>query len=147
MVSFHSTYQIEFLSCVYYNPINKHDRIQYLTSILLSLNTFENYSVNPSSPGAVAGITGAGGPSGAVLFGLGFRQLPRQTAFRLMAGAVIWSSFLSLLIKVRNYRGLLFGRDEVESAVKPATLTVPMEPAATTTKDVAEKEIEMEDTA
>ncbi|KAL7532013.1 hypothetical protein ACHAXR_004373 [Thalassiosira sp. AJA248-18] len=69
--------------------------------------------VNRVSPGAVAGIVGAGGPTGAVSFGLIFRQLPEdpEKAFRIMAGVVLASGFLCLLFNIKGHRGLLFGKD------------------------------------
>eukprot|EP00581_Thalassiosira_minuscula_P016633 CAMPEP_0183725158 /NCGR_PEP_ID=MMETSP0737-20130205/19659_1 /TAXON_ID=385413 /ORGANISM="Thalassiosira miniscula, Strain CCMP1093" /LENGTH=493 /DNA_ID=CAMNT_0025956005 /DNA_START=89 /DNA_END=1570 /DNA_ORIENTATION=- len=69
--------------------------------------------VNRASPGAVAGIVGAGGPTGAVCFGLVFRQLPDapQTAFRIMAGVVLVSGVMCLLFNIKGHRGLLFGKD------------------------------------
>ena len=68
--------------------------------------------VNPSAQGAVAGIVGAGGPSGAVLFGLGFRQLSTKNALYLMASVVVFSGFLSFAIIIKGYRGLIFGTEE-----------------------------------
>lgn len=70
--------------------------------------------VNPSATGAVAGIVGAGGPTGAVLFGLGFRQLPNpQHAYYLMAGCVIFSGFVSILINVKLYGGICNGKRDI----------------------------------
>lgn len=68
--------------------------------------------VNPSAPGAVAGIVGAGGPTGAVLFGLGFRQLsnPRDAYF-LMASLVVFSGFTCILFNIKGHRCALFGED------------------------------------
>mmetsp|Transcript_30963 Transcript_30963/g.64887 ORF Transcript_30963/g.64887 Transcript_30963/m.64887 type:complete len:236 (+) Transcript_30963:38-745(+) len=40
--------------------------------------------VNPPVTGSIAGIVGAGGNTGAVCFGLGFRQLETKAAFLLM---------------------------------------------------------------
>eukprot|EP00580_Thalassiosira_gravida_P011730 CAMPEP_0201626384 /NCGR_PEP_ID=MMETSP0493-20130528/1796_1 /ASSEMBLY_ACC=CAM_ASM_000838 /TAXON_ID=420259 /ORGANISM="Thalassiosira gravida, Strain GMp14c1" /LENGTH=472 /DNA_ID=CAMNT_0048096477 /DNA_START=1537 /DNA_END=2955 /DNA_ORIENTATION=- len=70
--------------------------------------------VNRVSPGAVAGIVGAGGPTGAVCFGLVFRQLPEdpEMAFRIMAGVVLASGVMCLFINIKGHRGLLFGKDE-----------------------------------
>jgi len=69
--------------------------------------------VNRASPGAVAGIVGAGGPTGAVCFGLIFRQLPEdpEMAFRIMAGVVLASGVMCLFINIKGHRGLLFGKD------------------------------------
>jgi NNP family nitrate/nitrite transporter-like MFS transporter len=64
--------------------------------------------VNRSAPGAVAGIVGAGGSTGGVLFGLGFRQLPNtRDAYFLMASVVVFSGLLSVFINIKGYRGLL----------------------------------------
>lgn len=70
--------------------------------------------VNSQAPGAVAGIVGAGGPTGAVSFGLIFRQMPsdQKGAFRIMAGVVLGSGVLSALINIKGHRGLLFGQDK-----------------------------------
>lgn len=69
--------------------------------------------VNRVAPGAVAGIVGAGGPTGAVSFGLVFRQLPDdpEKAFRIMGGVVLASGIMSVLINIKGHRGLLFGKD------------------------------------
>ena len=76
--------------------------------------------VNARATGSVAGIVGAGGPTGAVSFGLVFRQLAPRRAFSVMAGIVLISGFLSALITIKNYRGLLFGAD-----TEADTITVP----------------------
>jgi len=67
--------------------------------------------VNAKATGSVAGIVGAGGPTGAVSFGLIFRQLAPRTAFSVMAGIVLASGVLSVLITIKNHRGILFGAD------------------------------------
>ena len=64
--------------------------------------------VNPVAPGAVAGIVGAGGPSGAIAFGMGFLFLTStQHAYFLMGGLVILSSFSCFLINIKGHGGLL----------------------------------------
>jgi len=73
--------------------------------------------VNISSPGAVAGIVGAGGPTGAVLFGLGFRQFADvKHAYFFMAGIVVASGISCLFITIKGHRGLLFGKDLPQSS-------------------------------
>lgn len=67
--------------------------------------------VNPPATGSIAGIVGAGGNTGAVCFGLGFRGLKTKTAFYLMGLTVIGSSFLSLFIFIKGHRGLVCGED------------------------------------
>merc|ERR1712039_384452 len=54
--------------------------------------------VNPPATGSIAGIVGAGGNSGAVAFGMCFRQLDYKAAFNLMGGCIVASSFLSFTI-------------------------------------------------
>jgi len=79
--------------------------------------------VNPVAPGAVSGIVGAGGPSGAVAFGFGFLFLttPRNAYF-LMGGLVILSSFSCLLINIKGHGGILMKPNDT----LPTTfLTVP----------------------
>merc|ERR1719276_776003 len=48
--------------------------------------------VNPPVTGSIAGIVGAGGNSGAVAFGFGFRELSYYSAFVLLGGVIIGSS-------------------------------------------------------
>lgn len=65
--------------------------------------------VNPVAPGAVAGIVGAGGPSGAIAFGLGFLFLAKtQHAYFLMGALVILSAISCLLINIKGHGGILF---------------------------------------
>eukprot|EP00571_Detonula_confervacea_P016207 CAMPEP_0172296820 /NCGR_PEP_ID=MMETSP1058-20130122/12_1 /TAXON_ID=83371 /ORGANISM="Detonula confervacea, Strain CCMP 353" /LENGTH=514 /DNA_ID=CAMNT_0013005879 /DNA_START=68 /DNA_END=1612 /DNA_ORIENTATION=- len=102
--------------------------------------------VNPPVTGSIAGIVGAGGNTGAVCFGLGFRQLDTKPAFYLMAGCIIGSGILSLFINIKGHAGIMSGQDSEEAlaawknmgAGAPAnsTLKVP-EPDADATKDVA----------
>ena len=70
--------------------------------------------VNRASPGAVAGIVGAGGPTGAVLFGLGFRQIENvKHAYYFMASVVVLSGLSCALLTLKGHRGLLFGKDDI----------------------------------
>jgi hypothetical protein len=80
--------------------------------------------VNPVAPGAVSGIVGAGGPSGAVAFGMGFLFLAKTThAYFLMGGLVILSSFSCLLINIKGHGGLLLKSND---ALPMTTLNVPV---------------------
>jgi len=81
--------------------------------------------VDKRAAGAVAGIVGAGGPSGAVCFGLVFRSMPDnpKLAFQIMASIVIASGVLSALINIKGHRGLLCGKD----ALDISTLQIPAE--------------------
>lgn len=80
--------------------------------------------VNPPCTGSIAGIVGAGGNTGAVCFGLGFRNLPYTTAFDIMGGTIIASSVLSLFIFIKGHAGLICGKDEEIKEVE-GTLKVP----------------------
>lgn len=90
--------------------------------------------VDPPSTGAIAGIVGAGGNSGAVGFGLGFRQLEYRDAFIIMGCTILGSSVISPLINIKGHSAMLWGKDVV--AEKPAaTLAVP-EPDNKVTEEV-----------
>jgi NNP family nitrate/nitrite transporter-like MFS transporter len=83
--------------------------------------------VDPAATGSISGIVGAGGNSGAVGFGLGFRQLSYAKAFDIMGFCIIGSSCLTGLVMIKGYASLFCGEDD--QSVKQATLTIP-EPGA-----------------
>jgi len=101
--------------------------------------------VNPPVTGSIAGIIGAGGNTGAVCFGLGFRQLEPKPAFILMGSVILGSALLSPFILIKGHRGMLTGEDS--EAIKAAwsgqgraaaganTLSVP-EPDAEAEKEI-----------
>lgn len=105
--------------------------------------------VNPPVTGSIAGIVGAGGNTGAVCFGLGFRQLETKQAFVLMGCCIIASGIFSFFVNIKGHAGLVSGQDSDEaiaawkkmgageSAAAPAntTLTVPA-PDTDAAKDV-----------
>lgn len=70
--------------------------------------------VDPPVTGSIAGIIGAGGNTGAVCFGMGFRQLNYKKAFVLMGSTIIASSALSLLVFIKGHAGLIMGQDSPE---------------------------------
>ncbi|CAB9501902.1 affinity nitrate transporter 2 [Seminavis robusta] len=72
--------------------------------------------VDPPSTGSIAGIVGAGGNTGAVLFGLGFRNLEYYDAFILMGIVIIISAGLSGAIYIKGHSALFCGKDEAPSA-------------------------------
>jgi len=90
--------------------------------------------VNPPATGSIAGIVGAGGNTGAVCFGLGFRQLSTaKKAITVMGWSVVASAGLSFLINIKGHRGLIFGKDDddVKAAWGGAnTLSVPKDEEA-----------------
>ncbi len=87
--------------------------------------------VNPPATGSIAGIVGAGGNTGAVCFGLCFRQLENiQTAFNIMGFTILGSAVVTALINIKGHRSMFAGEDS--EAVKAAwqkkgqtTLAVP----------------------
>lgn len=90
--------------------------------------------VNPPVTGSIAGIVGAGGNTGAVCFGFGFRNLSYKSAFMLMGACIICSGALSLFICIKGHAGLITGQDSEEAiaawkkiggAPVDNTLTVP----------------------
>jgi len=68
--------------------------------------------VDPPNTGTISGIIGAGGNTGAVLFGLCFRQLSYIDAFYIMGGCIMASSICSAFIFIPGHRSLLTGEDD-----------------------------------
>jgi len=85
------------------------------------------------SAGTVAGIVGAGGPAGAVVFGFGFLFISNtQHAYFLMGGFVIVAAMLSFFLNIRRHGGLLIRPKDSCSATitvngaEESTLVVPV---------------------
>jgi len=68
--------------------------------------------VDPPSTGSISGIVGAGGNTGAVCFGLGFRNLPYKDAFIVMGVSIIVSAIMSPFIFIRGQSSLFCGEDK-----------------------------------
>jgi len=83
--------------------------------------------VDPPSTGSIAGIVGAGGNSGAVCFGLGFRQLETRTAFYLMGYSILASAGLTFLVCIKGHRSILGGEDSeaIKAAWQKKTIQAP----------------------
>lgn len=88
--------------------------------------------IDPPATGSISGIVGAGGNTGAVCFGLGFRNLDYYDAFILMGSTIIVSSLLSAFIYIKGHSALFCGEDEVieassdeKGAAGAGTLVVP----------------------
>lgn len=67
--------------------------------------------VDPPSTGAIAGIVGAGGNTGAVLFSIGFRQLDYKKAFAVMGFSTLGAAFFSVFVLVKGHAGMFCGKD------------------------------------
>lgn len=63
--------------------------------------------------GSVAGLVGAGGNVGSVVYGFGFRSLPYRDAFILMGSIVMCSSVLSVFVNIPCHAGLIRGEDNI----------------------------------
>jgi NNP family nitrate/nitrite transporter-like MFS transporter len=74
--------------------------------------------VNPRVTGSIAGIVGAGGNVGAVIFGFAFRQLDYYYAFMIMGGLVLVSCVCSLFIHIPGLAGLACGEDCPEAILE-----------------------------
>mmetsp|Transcript_30135 Transcript_30135/g.73228 ORF Transcript_30135/g.73228 Transcript_30135/m.73228 type:complete len:487 (+) Transcript_30135:288-1748(+) len=98
--------------------------------------------VDPPNTGSIAGIIGAGGNTGAVCFGLGFRQLEYEAAFNIMGFSIIGSSVLSLFIIIKGHAGIICGKDELLDPESGKSLSVPV-PDAEKAEEV-NKEVEEE---
>jgi len=81
--------------------------------------------VDPPATGSISGIVGAGGNTGAVCFGLGFRNLSYKTAFFIMGFTILGSSVLSLVIFIKGHAGLICGEDAPKETAGE-TLAVPV---------------------
>ncbi|CAJ1952957.1 unnamed protein product [Cylindrotheca closterium] len=78
--------------------------------------------VDPPATGSISGIIGAGGNSGAVAFGMGFRELEYKDAFVIMGSTIIASSILSFFVCIPGCSRMLGGEDDVPAK---DTLAVP----------------------
>jgi NNP family nitrate/nitrite transporter-like MFS transporter len=77
--------------------------------------------LNPNVTGTVAGIVGAGGNSGAVIFSILFRQMEYRDAFFWMGAATTVISTLSSFVWIKGYEGLFFRKRVIP--VKASTST------------------------
>ncbi len=68
--------------------------------------------VDPPTTGAIAGIVGAGGNTGAVCFSIGFRQLNYANAFAIMGFATLASAFFSVFVLIKGHAGMFCGKDQ-----------------------------------
>ena len=66
--------------------------------------------LNPSVTGTVAGLVGAGGNAGAIVFSIMFRQMEYRNAFFYMGASTAVVSLLSNFVWIKGYEGLFFKR-------------------------------------
>jgi NNP family nitrate/nitrite transporter-like MFS transporter len=82
--------------------------------------------IDPPNTGSISGIIGAGGNTGAVLFGLAFRQLEYKQAFVIMGACIIGGSLTSFILFIKGHSGLVCGQDTIVASKPEPTLEVPM---------------------
>lgn len=73
----------------------------------------------------VAGIVGAGGASGAVVFGFGFLFMAKSRhAYFLMGSMVVLASILTLCVNIRGHGGILL-KITVKDQLRRSVLSTP----------------------
>jgi len=77
--------------------------------------------LNPNVTGTVAGLVGAGGNAGAVIFSILFRQMEYRDAFFWMGATTSVVSVLSSFVWIRGYEGLFFQRRVIPILEKKAS--------------------------
>jgi NNP family nitrate/nitrite transporter-like MFS transporter len=85
--------------------------------------------VDPNATGSIAGIVGAGGNTGAVIFGLFFLQSNDSTGFQVMGVSIFISACLTMFICIKGHRCLFTGQDSptIQAAWKSKELINPRE--------------------
>lgn len=81
--------------------------------------------IDSANTGTVAGIVGAGGNVGAVVLGLLFMNEDYDDAMEYMGYFTLVMGLLTPLIVIKGYRGILFGREDMEDKVQYSPLLVP----------------------
>lgn len=67
--------------------------------------------VDPPTTGAIAGIVGAGGNTGAVCFSFCFHQLAYKNAFVIMGYTTLGAAFFSVFVLIKGHAGMFCGKD------------------------------------
>ena len=92
--------------------------VMVLFSIFVQAAEGSTYAIVPyvdyAVTGSIAGVVGAGGNVGGVIFSLLFREFDNRTSFLVMGCLVLASAFLTALIAVPGHRSLLRGVDAQE---------------------------------
>ena len=103
--------------------------------------------LNPNVTGTVAGIVGAGGNAGAVIFSILFRQMEYRQAFFWMGAATSAISLLSCMVWIKGYEGMFFKRRVIPflqpTIPKPQSTSV-QQASENTTQNLSRSHIETE---
>lgn len=101
--------------------------VMVVFSILVQMSMGTCYAIVPfvdgHNTGSVAGIVGAGGNVGAIILGNIFRSHSYEYAVEYMGWFAVVLAFLTPLIVIKGYRGILFGKDD--DRAQRLTLMVP----------------------
>jgi NNP family nitrate/nitrite transporter-like MFS transporter len=81
--------------------------------------------IDPPTTGAISGLVGAGGPFGAVLFGVSFLHLDYNHSFTVMGFCVFGAAALTALVKIRGCSGLFAGADYVWDIAPSVFVVIP----------------------
>ena len=100
------------------NTFRLHHPLNLAISFQMSMGTCFGIVPYIDGPniGSVAGITAAGGNVGGAICSLLFMSYDYDWAMELMGWLTVASSFLTFLIVVRGYKGLLFGAEDDEGS-------------------------------
>lgn len=94
--------------------------VMILLSILIQMATGTCFGIIPyvdsANTSSVAGIVGAGGNVGAIFMGLLFMYQDYADAMEYMAYFTIATAFLTPLIVIKGYKGMVFGEDNFGDA-------------------------------
>lgn len=77
--------------------------------------------LNPNVTGTVAGIVGAGGNAGAVIFSILFQRMDYRDAFFWMGAATAAISFLSFFVSIKGYEGLCIKKRDIPAPPRQLT--------------------------
>ena len=81
--------------------------------------------IDPPNTGTIAGIVGAGGNVGAIVFLHVWKIRLDYAAFQFMACFCFISASLTLLVNIKGYKGIIWGKSTPTRTVSKNTLIVP----------------------
>lgn len=81
--------------------------------------------IDPPTTGAISGLVGAGGPFGAVMFGVCFLQLDYSRAFTVMGFCIFGAAALTAFVRIRGCSGLFGGADYVWDMAPSVFVIIP----------------------
>ena len=81
--------------------------------------------IDPPTTGAISGLVGAGGPFGAVMFGVCFLQLNYSRSFTVMGFCIFGAAALTVLVNIRGCSGLCGGADYIWDIAPSVFVVIP----------------------